>query len=212
MKSKLLRISRYFRSFTGVATFFALLSPVIGAETTNVCRQICGRWQLSAAQSESLPQALDAAFGRYKVPRKERIRPATAGDLESLVRVDAEEALGPRNKRPPAEQLREDLVLLLTPPPSIAITAAGTALKLLGGRDNSEHTPSETIARVDEEGTARIRASWKANSFVVEERYDRKRKLTRSYSTQSDGSLVLAQVITRPGLPAVRLRSIYHQH
>jgi len=54
--------------------------------------------------------------------------------------------------------------------------------------------------------------AWRKEQLVVTERYDRRRQYTRLLALRaSDGAMVLTQQITRQGVPALTLRSIYRR-
>ena len=53
---------------------------------------------------------------------------------------------------------------------------------------------------------------WRKEQLTVNERYDRKRQYTRHLAVRrDDGALVLTQQITRQGVPALIMHSIYRR-
>ena len=72
-------------------------------------------------------------------------------------------------------------------------------------------TPGEHSSRVDRYGTARIESRWRGAQLAVSEKYDRRNQQETTYSTGSDGALRVTQVIARPGLPRITVRSVYRK-
>jgi hypothetical protein len=177
------------------------------------CGELCGNWKLDASASDALVPILDAAFQRYKVPRTRARRSTNSRDIEAMSRDALDEALGPRLQRPDGIELRADLTKILTPPPALTFgTKAADILIAAGEHDTRRLTPGEPHARVDTEGTARIRCEWQQGQLVITEKYDHSRNSRETYSIQPrDGSLSIVRSIARPGLPVVTVRSVYRR-
>ena len=72
-------------------------------------------------------------------------------------------------------------------------------------------TPGEHSSRMDRYGTAASNPAGAARSWRCGEKYDRRNQQETTYSTGSDGALRVTQVIARPGLPRVTVRSVYRR-
>jgi hypothetical protein len=177
------------------------------------CRPLCGNWQLDPAASDPLEPALDAAFAKFKQPVPKQAKRGEPGNMESMTRAADEAGLGPIYDRPQREDLREVLMRTLSPPQVLELAANGADLLVaVDGRKPLRLTPGAPHSRVDAEGTAQISVDWRKDQLTVTERYDRKRQYTRHLALRpSDGVMVLTQQITRSGVPALTLRSIYRR-
>jgi hypothetical protein len=177
------------------------------------CGALCGRWQLDPAVSDSLEPALDAAFAKFKDPRPKRMREGSPGNIDSMNKAADEAELGPFYDRPNGFDLRKELTRTLTPPVMLELTARGSdMLVAIDGRKPLSLTPGEPHSRTDVYGTAEITVDWRKEQLVVTERYDRKRQYTRHLSVRrEDDALVLTQQITRQGVPALIMHSIYRR-
>jgi hypothetical protein len=177
------------------------------------CGPLCGKWQLDTAASDALEPALDAAFAHFTEPRPRHMREGSPGNLDSMNKAADEAALGPFYERPHGVDLRKELTRTLTPPGSLELSAAdGAILVAIDGHKPLSLTPGEPHSRTDVYGTAEIDVEMRKEQLTVTERYDRKRQYTRHLALRrEDGAMVLTQQITRQGVPALTLRSIYRR-
>jgi hypothetical protein len=79
------------------------------------------------------------------------------------------------------------------------------------GQTAQSLTPGEPHARVDRYGTARISVRWRGQQLEVSERYDRRNHQEKTYALHGADSLQVLQVIARPGLPRITVRSVYRR-
>ena len=106
---------------------------------------------------------------------KSRPRDGSPPDPDSL-----EASIGPIIDRPDRDELRTQILLALAPPQRLSIAADGADV-LIGADSRSPRrlSPGVPHARVDSEGTARIRCSLEPGKLTVSERYDRRRRVQR---------------------------------
>jgi hypothetical protein len=177
------------------------------------CGALCGRWQLDPAASEALEPALDAAFAKFKEPRPRRMKEGSPGNIDSMNKAADEAELGPFYERPKGFDLRKEITHTLTPPEKLELSATGgDILVAINGYKPLTLTPGEPHSRTDVYGTAEITVDWRKEQLTVTERYDRQRQYTRHLAVRrDDGALVLTQQITRQGVPALTLHSIYRR-
>jgi hypothetical protein len=184
------------------------------AGTAPACMPLCGAWVLDTTESTDLNATLDKAMAQYKAPRARRMHEARGSSIESMARAADEETLGPIQDRPGATALRHELEQTLHPAHHLALDA--NEHDILIRRDDAMpliFSPGEPHARVDDLGTARIRTTWQDRQLVVTEVYERSRQLRRSYALQrKTDTLVVTQLVTRPGLPVTTLRSVYRRN
>jgi hypothetical protein len=65
---------------------------------------------------------------------------------------------------------------------------------------------------VDRYGTAKINVRWHSSVLSITEIYDHRNQQEKTYSLRgADGALQLLQVITRPGLPRITVRTVYRR-
>jgi hypothetical protein len=183
------------------------------AAATPECGALCGRWQLDAAASDALEPALDAAFARFKEPKPRRMKEGSPGNIDSMNKAADEAELGPFYERPKGFDLRSEITRTVTPPDKLELTAKGTdILVAVDGHKPLSLTPGEPHSRTDAYGTAEITVDWRKEQLTVNERYDRNRQYSRHLAVRhDDGALVLTQQITRQGVPALVLHSIYRR-
>jgi hypothetical protein len=177
------------------------------------CGALCGRWQLDPAASDALEPALDAAFAKFKEPKPRRMKEGSPGDLASMNKAADEAELGPFYERPKGFDLRKEITRTVTPPEKLELSTRGNdILVAINGYKPLSLTPGEPHSRTDVYGTAEITVDWRKEQLTVTERYDRKRQYTRHLAVRhDDGALVLTQQITRQGVPALTLHSIYRR-
>jgi len=177
------------------------------------CGALCGRWQLDPAASDALEPALDAAFAKFKEPRPRRMKEGNPANIDSMNKAADEAELGPFYERPKGFDLRKEITRTLTPPEKLELSATGSdILVAINGYKPLTLTPGEPHSRTDVYGTAEITVGWRKEQLTVTERYDRQRQYTRHLAVRrDDGALVLTQQITRQGVPALTLHSIYRR-
>jgi hypothetical protein len=177
------------------------------------CGALCGRWQLDPAASDPLEPALDAAFAKFKEPKPRRMKEGSPGNIDSMNKAADEAELGPFYERPKGFDLRKEITRTLTPPEKLELSATGgDILVAINGYKPLTLTPGEPHSRTDVYGTAEITVDWRKEQLTVTERYDRKRQYTRHLAVRrDDGALILTQQITRQGVPALTLHSIYRR-
>jgi hypothetical protein len=198
--------------FLGLAILGCAKARAQGA-APEVCATLCGSWQLDVAASDALGLILDRALVDYKRPRLKQPRIPAESNVEAMTRAADEAALGPIQDRPEKRVLRAELMQALAPASRMTIIADGTDILITAlGSSAQKISPGEPHARVDEFGTARIRAGWQKQQLIVTEAYDRRHQLQRSYGWQrKTDSLLFSQRVTRPGMPATTLRSVYRR-
>lgn len=176
------------------------------------CASLCGEWRLDTTLSDNPGKLLDAAFQQFKEPRVRRPSRVYNDNIEALGKAADEEALGPILDRPRAAELRDELQRALRQPRALKIDGDAEDIRIAG--DDASRlsvTPGENHTRVDAYGTARINARWQGAQLAVSEKYDRRNQQETSYSVGSDGVLKVQQVLRRPGLPRVTVRSVYRR-
>jgi hypothetical protein len=194
-------------------TMLGLLSLSAGtalAAATSDCGTLCGRRQLDAAASDPVEARLDAALDEYREARQRR-PDENPHSLNAAAEAELRDSLGPISDRPDRDQLRNQLLAVLTPPETLQITLAGQEI-LIGADDRTprRYSPGEPHARVDAFGTATIKTAFTPGKLTISERYDRKREYLETYAVlRTDGTLVVTRSITRPGLKPLLLRSVY---
>jgi hypothetical protein len=194
------------------AAFLLLSLSAWSAAPAPACAALCGQWQLDASRSDAIAPALDAALAGYKDPRPRRDKDRgndTIGEIEA----EAERSLGPIHDRLGRDDLRAELQHLLAAPQMLRLDARHSEILILGDSNPERRlTPGEPHARVDAIGTATIKVGWKSGQLQVTEVYDRKRAYSETYALQrADGSLLVTREVRRPGMKAVRLRSVYRR-
>lgn len=176
------------------------------------CASLCGEWRLDESASDKPEQLLDAAFQQFKEPRARHPSRVFNDNIEALGKAADEEALGPILDRPRSTELRTELRHALRQPGSLKISGDDEDIRI-AGNDSSQLTitPGDQHTRVDLYGTARIDARWRDSRLTVSEKYDRRNKQETAYAVGSDGALRVSQVLARPGLPRVTVRSVYRR-
>ena len=121
--------------------------------------------------------------------------------------------MGPIHDRLGRDDLRAELLRLLAPPQDLRVDSQRTMIMIRGDKSPERRlTPGEPHARVDAGGTARIAVAWKSGHLLVTETYDRKRAYSETYALQrADGSLLVTREVRRPGMKALRLKSVYRR-
>jgi hypothetical protein len=195
------------------ALMAALAAPCAFASAPLGCASLCGEWRQDSGASDSPDSVLDAAFAKFKDPRPRRMREPVGDNLGEMGQAVDEFALGPLIDRPRRKELRDELQAMLRQPRQLQISARGADVLISAdGQTALSLTPGEPHARVDRYGTAKISVRWRGSQLVISESYDRRNRQEKTYALHgSDGSLQLLQVITRPGLPRVTLRSVYRR-
>jgi hypothetical protein len=201
------------KPMTAIALLLALtVGPARAATTPPACASLCGDWRLDAAASDNVQQRLDAAFLQFREPKARRRHIPDTDNLESLRKAADEDALGPILSRPRSTELREELQLALRQPKALRVSGDSEDIHIAGdGAPSLSLTPGEHSSRVDRYGTARIQSRWRGALLVVGEKYDRRNQQEITYATGSDGALRVTQVIARPGLPRITVRSLYRK-
>ncbi len=196
-----------------IALLFSLALGVARAATPPAaCASLCGEWRLDSAASDRPEQLLDAAFLQFKEPKLRRARIPNTDNLEALRKAADEDALGPILDRPRSQELREELQLALRQPRDLKVSGDADDIHISGdGGSSLSVTPGEHSARVDRYGTARIESRWRGSQLAVSEKYDRRNQQEATYATGGDGALRVTQVIVRPGLPRITVRSVYRR-
>jgi hypothetical protein len=191
-------------------------SPRLGAIQASLpgCGGLCGSWQVNVAASDAPAAVVDKAFVNFKEPRPKRGRGHSSSNVDSVMLAEDEASLGPILDRPPRTALQDEINEALKPPQLLVLGAAGRDILIESdGRSSLRLTPNEPHSRVDGLGTAKIRTTWRGDQLVVSETYDRRHRHTRSYTLQRGANtLVVTQVITRPGLRSITLRSVYDRN
>lgn len=196
-----------------LALMAALAAPVAFAAAPTGCASLCGEWRLDASASDTPDRTLDAAFAKFKDPRPRRMREPVGDNLGEMGQAADEFALGPLIDRPRRKELREELQGMLRQPQQLRISARDNDVLISAdGQTALSLTPGEPHARVDRYGTAKISVRWQGSKLVISEKYDRRNQQEKTYAvTGPDGALQLLQVIARPGLPRVTMRSVYRR-
>lgn len=189
-----------------------LAVPALAAEPRG-CGPLCGDWVLDAGASDPAEAALDAALAQYKEPRARRPSRVFSDDPGAQMAAEMEQSLGPIRDRPQGADLRGELLPLVVPPRTLRIAAQGSDVVLRGDAPGERRLrPGEPHSRVDAQGTARIECQWQSGVLRISERYERRRRSEESYQLrQKDGVLVVTRELRRPGLPALRVRAVYHR-
>lgn len=199
------------KQLAAIALLFPLILGVARAATP-VCGSLCGDWRLDAAASDQPQQLLDAAFQQFKEPKVRRPHIPNTDNIEALGKAADEQALGPILDRPRSHELREELQRVIQQPRSLGITADQDDIRIAGdGSARQSVTPGERSARVDSYGSARIDTRWRGAQLAVSEKYDRRNQQETTYVVGADGALRVQQVIARPGLPRITVRSVYRR-
>jgi hypothetical protein len=177
------------------------------------CASLCGEWRLDTAASDSPDRALDAAFANFKDPRPRRMRAPVGDNLGEMGQAADEVTLGPLIDRPRRKELRDELQSMLHQPRQLRIASRDSDVLISADGQLAESlTPGEPHARVDRYGTAKISVHWQGSRLAIKESYDRRNQQEKTFALSgSDGALQLLQVITRPGLPRVTVRSVYRR-
>ena len=200
------------KPLAAIMLLLALTGLARAATTPPACASLCGDWRLDATASDKPEQLLDAAFLQFKEPKARRQTIPNTDNLEALRKAADEDALGPILSRPRSRELREELELALRQPRSLIISGNAEDIRIAGdGSSSMGITPGEHSSRVDRYGTARIESRWRGSQLAVREKYDRRNQQETTYSTGSDGALRVTQVIARPGLPRITVRSVYRK-
>lgn len=206
-------------TFPARGTVLALLCLITSFAASAASRQpscgaLCGRWRLDTAASDPVEAYVATALAAYRESRPTRAAGngnITPRNLQAAAEAELRESLGPITERPNRSNLRSELLAMLTPPQTLQITVAGPDV-LIGADDRSarHYSPGVPHARVDAQGTAKIKATLAPGRFTLQERYDRSRQYLETYTVQrTDGSLLVERQIDRPGLKTLRLRAVY---
>jgi hypothetical protein len=197
---------------TLLAALLLMSLPASPASAPPGCAWLCGKWVLDTETSDSVPQVLDSSLANYKEPKPQRGRMPPADDPLRTMQIEAEESIGPILRRPFKDELRAELLALMTPPRTLTIGEKDNEVILQGtGPLQRRFTPGRSHSRVDSLGTAKIRISWKADALVISERYDGKRNQTETYALRKDGMLLVTQQVQRPGTKPIKVRTFYRR-
>ena len=175
--------------------------------------QPCGAWQLDPASSDSAEPALDAALAKYKPPRPRRIR-GMYGDVRSETEAEFENSLIERPGPVDRQQLRDNLLKLLSAPAELRLRQDGEDIVIESASGITRRvTPGEPHARVDLLGTAQIVSQLRGDTLSITETYGRKLKNREVYVLDAGkGRLRVTRTVTRPGLKDVTVKSTYLMH
>jgi len=200
------------KPLAAIMLLLALTGFARAATPPPACASLCGDWRLDATASDKPEQLLDTAFLQFREPKARRQSIPNTDNLEALRKAADEDALGPILSRPRSRELREELELALRQPRSLIISGNAEDIRIAGdGSSSMGITPGEHSSRVDRYGTARIESRWRGSQLAVREKYDRRNQQETTYSTGSDGALRVTQVIARPGLRRITVRSVYRK-
>ena len=166
--------------------------------TTPDCGALCGRWLYDEAASDPVEAKLDAVLAGYKEPK---------------IINEPDSPMGPTIDRPQRSEVRTRILAALAPPRTLQFTLAGADV-LIGADDRPARrlSPGVPHSRVDEDGTARIRATLQPGKLTVVDRYDSRYETVETYAVEKKGgagSLIVTLDIRRPGLKALKLRRVY---
>jgi hypothetical protein len=191
------------KKVAGVLLLLLLMQPAWSKEDPAGCAWLCGNWVLDAARSENAEPVVDAALVKYREAESHGPAPRPGADSAPPGVMP-----GPRTK----VQVRKQLLALLAPPESLALTAEGDQVLIRAG-DHAERRvfPGEPHSRVDAQGTAKIRSEWKKDALSVNESYGRKHAQTETFALLPDGTLRVTLVLERPEAKIMRLRSVYRR-
>jgi hypothetical protein len=186
--------------------------PAWGA-TPSGCATLCGSWQLDTVLSAAVEPVVDAALAEYRPPRAKRIPNASQDDMIGRIEEEMERSLGPIHNRPGRADLRGELLQRLEVPQKLSLEGRGDGLSIQGdGTLSRRITPGTPHARVDSNGTAKIRSSWKSAALVITEKYGRSNSYTETYAVQrSDDTLLVTREVRRPGMKILKIRSVYRR-
>jgi hypothetical protein len=134
--------------------------------------------------------------------------PSQSDAVETIIDTALE-----KEKKEQPDTLREELRILLGSPATLTLAEQGGEIVIRApARAEQRLTANRSHARVDKQGTAEIRASWRSDdSLLVTESYDRRRKLSENYALQRDGTLVVTREVERPGIKRTKVRSVYRR-
>ena len=184
--------------FRGVARGLMLAGLCIAATAAAPpdCGALCGRWLYDEAASDPVEAKLDAVLAGYKEPK---------------IEGEADSPMGQTIDRPRRAEMRARVLTALTPARTLQFTLAGPDV-LIGADDRPARrlSPGVPHSRVDVDGTARIRTTLQPGKLTVTDRYDSRHETVETYAVDSRaGTLVVTLDVRRPGLKALRLRSVY---
>lgn len=201
------------KPLTAIMLLFALTGLARAATTPSACASLCGDWRLDAAASDKPEQLLDAAFLQFKEPKARRQSiPNTDNSWKPCARPPMKTRWVRSCPGPAAASCARNWSSRCGNPGSLIISGNAGGIRIAGdGSSSMGITPGEHSSRVDRYGTARIRSRWRGSQLAVREKYDRRNQQETTYSTGSDGALRVTQVIARPGLPRITVRSVYRK-
>ena len=186
--------------------------PLVAAQAaTPACTRLCAvAWQLDPLTSSDADEALEDALDEYK-EEKIRIRSTRSGDYSSMANAEMDESLGPLRRRPPRDELREELKRRLAIPTSLHISQDGKELRVNEGRGSPRRFDlDESYSRVDSLGTAEVKAKLAGNTFTITEKYGKGRSNREDYVVEAKTDrLVVTRTLSRPALPELIVRSVY---
>jgi len=135
------------------------------------------------------------------------------GTMGEMGQAADAQALGPILDRPRRQELREELQAMLRQPHKLRLAASDNDVLISAdGRTAASLMPGEPHVRVDRYGTAKIEVRWRSSTLAISEIYDRRNQQETTYGLRNaDGTLQVVQVITRPGLPRIMVRSVYRR-
>jgi hypothetical protein len=185
------------KRISGVLLLLVAL-PVWATEMPPGCAWLCGSWAFDAARSDTSEAVVEAALEKFKETSGSRRSPPAGGALYS----------GPQTRA----EFRTQLLAEIAPPASLVLgERENEILVRIGDSFDRRIFPGEPHSRVDSLGTAKIRAEWKKDALVIDERYSGKHGQTETYALQPDGSLQLTRVFERAGIKPMRQRLYYRR-
>lgn len=178
-----------------------------------------GHWRLDRSASDNVAARLDQAIRQAQARLRHRRPggpggPGGAGGPGGLEEGDsAGDLLG--NGLiigPDFHELRERLLPTLASPATLVIRTSPETVTIqhddLPARD---YQPGESLARMDEYGTARLQARWDGAAFEIRQRYTSGARLTERYEVARDGSLHYTRSLQDPTLGKLELHSVYQR-
>ena len=113
---------------------------------------------------------------------------------------------------PDFPRLRQRLQQMLAAPRTLTFTVQPDEVQVerdgLPGRD---YQPGESLTRFDEYGTARLKAAWKDQAFVLTERYTSGARLEERYALDAHGALLYTRSLRDPTVGRIEIRSTYRR-
>jgi hypothetical protein len=110
-------------------------------------------------------------------------------------------------------EVRRRLLLVLTPPVSLKLTAAGEVVRIAPGNvPPSDYHTDEEFSRIDEYGVARIDAGWAGDAFELQARYSSHATLVEHFEVDPHtGTLTVSYHLHDPMVGKIDLNSVYRR-